>query len=104
MNWIIGQLNIEENKQNIRIINYYEESCRKHNYEINKNYENEKEIKENCEIRIDGKLIPFCYFYKFNKKGKYTILYIFKNSITRANDMFKECSSLTNINLNYFLI
>ena len=105
MNYIIGELDIKEVGKKIRIINSYEESRRDNEYiEYKKEYENEKEIKENCEIRINGKLIPFCYFYKFNKKGKYTILYIFKNNITRANDMFKECSSLTNINLNYFNI
>ena len=27
--------------------------------------ENEKEIKENCEIRINDEIIPFSYFYKF---------------------------------------
>ena len=65
MNYIIGELDIKEDEQNIRIINSYKES--------NKEYENEKEIKENCEIRINNKFIPFSYFQKFNKKGKYTI-------------------------------
>ena len=40
-----------------------------------KENENEKEIKENCEIRINDEIIPFSYFYKliqklfFNKKS-----------------------------------
>ena len=34
-------------------------------------YENEKEIKEKCKIKINGNVIPFAYFYKFDKKGKY---------------------------------
>ena len=36
-------------------------------------FENEKEIKENCEIKINDKIIPFNYFHKFKKKGKYKI-------------------------------
>ena len=31
-------------------------------------YENEKEIKENLEIKINGKIIEFTYFYKLKKK------------------------------------
>ena len=44
----------------------------------------------------------FSYFYKFNKKGKYTIKYIFKKYMTKTNYIFRECSSLTNINLSNF--
>ena len=51
---------------------------------------------------MNGKLIPFSYFYKFNKKGKYIILYNLKKNITKTNYMYRECSSLTNINLTYF--
>ena len=46
-----------------------------------------KEIKENCEIRINDKIILFSYFYKFNKKGKYTIRYIFKQNLTRKESI-----------------
>ena len=69
-------------------------------YKYEKEKENEKEIKDNCEIRINDKLIPFSYFHKFNKKGKYTIKYIFKNNITKANCLFYDCSSFTNIDLS----
>ena len=62
---------------------------------------NEKEIKENCIIKIDNKIIEFNYFYKFNK-GKYKIEYIFRNNITKTNYMFSGCSSLANINLSNF--
>ena len=103
INYIIGELDIEEDEQNIRIINSYEE-LRRENKDIkyNKKYENEKEIKENCIIFINDEFIPFSYSYKFNKKGKYTVLYIFKNNITNTNYMFNGCSSLTNINLSNF--
>ena len=81
-NYITAELNIEEDNQNIRIINSYEQSTReKKNIEYKKENENEKEIKDNCEIIINDELIPFSYFHKFNKKGKYKIKYIFKNKI-----------------------
>ena len=101
MNYIIGELDIKEVGQKIRIINSYEESRRENKYiDDKKEYENEKEIKDNCIIFINDEFIPFSYSYKFNKKGKYTVLYIFKNNITNTNYMFNGCSSLTNINLN----
>ena len=102
-NCIIGELNIKEDNQNIRIINSYEQATRENKFiKYKKEKENEKEIKDNCEIIINDKLIRFSYFHKFNKKGKYTILYIFKNKITNTNYMFSRCSSLTNINLSNF--
>ena len=71
-------------------------------YEKEKEKENEKEIKENCEIRINDKIIPFSYIYEFNKKGIYNIKYIFKKNMTKLDYMFSFCSSLTNINLSNF--
>ena len=61
-------------------------------------------IKENCKIIINGKLIPFWYFHKFNKKGKYTIKYIFKKNMANTNYILYKCSSLANINLSNFNI
>ena len=102
-NYITAELDIKEDKQNIRIINSYEQSNRQNEYiEYEKENENEKEIIDNCKIRINDELIPFSYFHKFNKKGKYTILYIFKKNISKTNYMFDGCSSLTNINLSNF--
>ena len=68
---------------------------------INKEYENEKEIKENCLIKIDNKINKFNYFYKFNK-GKYKVEYIFINKITKTDYIFQGCFSFTNINLSNF--
>ena len=98
-----SEFDIKEDKQDIRIINSYEKANREKQFDnYKKENENEKEIKDNCEIRINGKFIPFSYYNKFNKKGKYTILYIFKNNITNTNYIFFGCKSLININLSYF--
>ena len=66
------------------------------------NIKNEEEIKENIEITINDKKIPFTYFYKFEEKGKYKIKYIFKRNISNIGYMFSHCSSLININLSNF--
>ena len=102
-NYIIAEFEIKNDNENIRIINSYEQYNRGwKNINYKKEYENEKEIKDNCEIYINDKLIPFSYFHKFNKKGKYKIKYNFKDSIKNISYMFFECSSLTNINLSNF--
>ena len=64
--------------------------------------ENEKEIKDNCEIKINNETIPFSYDYKFNKVGKYIIKYSFKNNITKTSCLFYGCSSLTYVDLSNF--
>ena len=60
----------------IRILNSFEEF--KKNYRITniqkKNfykYENEKEIKDNCQIQINNNNINFSYFFEFKSVGKY---------------------------------
>ena len=70
-NYIIAEININKYNINadIRIINSFEERFGKYNFL----YENEKEIKEKCIIKINDKIIPFSYFYKFNKEGIYEI-------------------------------
>ena len=91
-NYIIAEIYISDfyvNKD-IRIINSYEEVMRGYNDEtkieetekIIGKANNEEEIKK-CEIKINDKLIPFNYFYKFPKKGIYTIKYSFKNALTK---------------------
>ena len=102
-NYIIAELYVKQDNQNIRIINSYEQSIRENEFDqYEKEKENEKEIIDNCEIIINDELIPFSYIHKFLKKGKYIIKYIFKNKITNTNFMFSGCSSLTNINLYNF--
>ena len=101
-NYIIGEFDIKKDNENIRIINSYEQYRKENNLQdLGKEYENEEEIKR-CEIRINDELIPFCYDYKFNKKGKYQIKYIFKENIKKIDFMLYKCSSLENMNLSNF--
>ena len=106
-NYIIGEIEINEDNINedIRLINTFEEVKRQYKLgdkEDDYKYENEKEIKDNCEIKINNNIIPFKYFYKFNQKGKYIIQYSFKKYLTKINHMFFRCSSLSNLNLSNF--
>ena len=82
-------------------MNSYEECVRTYKWNITENVKNEKEIKQ-CEIRINNELIPFSYYYKFKNKGKYQIKYSFNNYLTKTNHMFRDCSSLTKIDLSNF--
>ena len=75
-NIIIGEIYIkkEDINKDIKIINSFENAKRENKWVDNPNhikYLNEKEIKENIEIKINGKLIEFTYYYQFNKEGKY---------------------------------
>ena len=68
---IINEANIN---QNIRVINTYEEMIKSNKgKKIKAKYNNENEIKENCEIKIKGTIIDFSYFYEFEKEGTYKI-------------------------------
>ena len=102
-NYIIAEILIDGRNINkdILIINSYENlrgKLNSHNYE--EKLKNEKEIKE-CDIEINGKIINFSYFYKFNREGKYRIIYYF-NNLKNSNHLFCECSSIININLSKF--
>ena len=104
-NYITAEFDIKKDNEEVIIINSYERCYSKwpkNQVKFIKEYCNEEEIKKNCEIRIDEKIIPFSYSYKFDKKGKYNIKYIFKENITKTDYMFSGCSSLTSINLSAF--
>ena len=103
-NYIIAEYDIKEEdvNKNIRIITSYEEWMRTNGYkEIENEYKNEKQIKD-CEIEINGELIPFNYFYQIKSKRKLTTKYSFNNNIDNTAYMFNECSSLTYIDLSNF--
>ena len=106
-NYIIAEIYIkhEDINENIQIINSFENAKRENKWKDGKEdykYENEKEIKENCKIEINDKLIPFSYYYTFEKEGKYIIKYSFTNNLSKTNYMFWGCKSLRNINLSNF--
>ena len=106
-NYITSEFFIKEKDINadIRIINSFEEFTRTYNIKNNEKYfkcENEEEIREKCEIKINDKIIPFNYFYKFKKEGKYEITYIFKENIIKTDYMFSSCNSLAQINFSNF--
>ena len=106
-NFIIGEIyiNKEDINKDIRIINSFENVKIEYKIEDKEDdwkYENEKEIKENIEIKINNKIIPFSYYHKFENEGKYIIQYSFKNKLTKTNHIFYDCNSLTNLNLSNF--
>jgi len=74
-NYIISEIYIKKAQvnKNIQIINSYEAWLRgENNFSFEENKRNENEIKK-CKILIEGKLIPFSYFYKFNKVGTFKL-------------------------------
>ena len=71
-------------------------------WEEDKDFEDEKEIKENCEIKINDIIIPFSFFYKFNKAGINIIQYSFKQNLKKIDFLFYGCKSLINIDLSNF--
>ena len=97
-NYIIAKVFVEipkRKKKLVQIINSFENSIRDKQYQesnrhinpntphpqimdLTKKYENEIEIKDNCQISINSKNIPFCYQYEFDYSGTYTIKYTFK--------------------------
>ena len=105
-NYIIAEIIIkkEDINKKIRIICSFEEYKKKSCILDSKEYkyENEKEIKENCEIKINNNKIPFSYYYEFKEEGKYIIQYSFKNHLSRANHMFMDCESITNLDFSNF--
>ena len=73
-NYITGEINLKPNDihEMIRIINSYEEVKSEYELETKEDL-NEEEIKEKCTIKINGEIIPFDYYHKFDKDGKYKI-------------------------------
>ena len=105
-NVIIGHIKIDNHNlnKNIRIINSYDEYKKSNNdKEYDENIKNEKEIKDNIEIKINGEKINFSYFYKFTSIGQYRIEYSFKNNLTKTNFMFYECEEIINFDFSNFI-
>ena len=107
INSIKGEINIDSNNtnKNIQIINSFENYQRTRNVELNENDNinmNEQEIKENIEIKINGKTINFTYLYQFESNGVYQIEYIFKKYLKKTNHMFADCKYITNFDFSNF--
>ena len=106
-NFILADINIEEENvgEEIRIINSSEEIKIIINWKYEEDeseYKNEYVINDNCTIKINDEIIGFKYLYTFEKKGTYTIKYIFTKDIENVDHMFFECEYLTNIDLSNF--
>jgi len=111
-NYIIAEIYIKEEDINrdIKIISSFEQFKRESNSKNSKNIDvndyykfgNEKEIKENCIIKINNEIIPFSYYYKFKKKGQNIIQYSFINKLIKTDFMFYGCESISNIDLSNF--
>ena len=106
-NCIAGEIIIGRNDINkkIQIINSFENIKNSWEYEGNADdykHLNEKEFKENIEIKINGNKIEYSYFYKFEVEGTVTIEYSMKKSLTKTNYMFYNCKYLRNLDLSDF--
>ena len=105
-NYISAEILIKEEDldKNIKIINSFENFKKergKKDKENNNINGNEEEIMS-CEIKINGELIIFDYNYKFDKTGRYNIIYSFPTELTNVNYMFCDCTNITNIDLSHF--
>ena len=99
-NYIKGEINIEEEDINkdIRIINSLEEYYKRTKQpftEIN-------EITNYCEISINNVKIGFSYFHKFEKPGKFDIIYSFSKLLTDTSYMFYGCDKLISLDFSNF--
>ena len=83
-----------------QILNCFEEA-KKGDSSI-KGIENKKQIKDNCELYLNGKKLDFSFEYIFKEEGIYIISIDFKNFLININYMFYNCSSLTSLNLSNF--
>ena len=55
-----------------------------------------------CEIQINGEVIPFDSYYQFPKVGIYKIKYTFNSPITDASSLFFYCTCLSKVDLSNF--
>ena len=103
-NFITGQIKIESNDidKDIQIINSFEKAKKKNEkYPNEMNYQNESDILDYIEIRINDELTE-PYSHKFQKEGKYEIKYILKGNLTKLNHMFYNCCNLIKLDFSHF--
>ena len=98
-NYIICEYSIKYNSE-IFIFNSFEEVKKKNSLIEGK--ENEKELREYCELYLNEEKISFTFKKKFENKSIYILKIKCKQLLNNINCMFYECSSLTSLNLSNF--
>ena len=98
-NYIICEYSIKYNSE-IFIFNSFEEVKKKNSWIKGK--ENEKELREFCELYLNEEKISFCFKTKFDKAGIYKLKIKCKQLLSNTNFMLFKCSSLASLNLSNF--
>ena len=62
----------------------------------------DEKMNEYCDIYINNIKIEFTTYYKFPKKGIYTIKYKFNKLLSTTRSMFYECDSIKTLDLSNF--
>ena len=70
--------------------------------DVEKGKSNETELKESCELYLNGNKIDFTFKYKFEKEGKYKLKIICNKPLSNINYLFYNCSCLNFIDLSHF--
>ena len=87
-NYILAEFFIDEDHINekTQIINSFDNIQRKIKKEDKEGekYRIERNIKQ-CEIKVDGEVIPFTYEYEFKTSGKHTVIYNFPETLTQTS-------------------
>ena len=104
---ITGVIDIkaENVNQDVQIINSYENYNRLlEGDEVDDKdpLNDENEITNYTEIKIDNNPINFAYTYKFDQSKTYKIEYSFDEKLTKANCMFSNCELLTELDFSSF--
>ena len=95
----------EDINKDIQVINSFENVKSSEKTEIKKSeyqLKNDKEIRENIQIKINDRIINFSYKYRFENVGNYKIEYIIKKELTHTNYLFYNCHKLTKLYLANF--
>ena len=96
-NYILAGIEIDKKLVNkdARIINSYEALERSRGVKtFDDTKRNEIDIRK-CKIFIEGKQIPFSYFYKFGKTGTFKIKYCFQSNLKNLCYLFCQCNIKT---------
>jgi len=100
-NSIIAKINIKEDNYRARIINSYENAIKEGLKIKNEKASNNDEIKK-CKIYINNEKqnLDEDYYFTFENKGVYDIIYIFPDLLTSTNCMFCKCKDFESLDLS----